>query len=105
MEDHWKFQGGGGIIKTKLFKGMCEPKVRISGGGGWDQTQKSSIGSMDIFWNITLQAYKSCYTALPAKGLISPQKIHFHPKKTYWRLIFLQFLHVPIPAFQICIQF
>ena len=41
-----KFQGGGGVLKAKLFEEKCEAKP------GGERVQKNlPWGSMDIFWN------------------------------------------------------
>ena len=49
-EGHWKFQGGGGISKAKIFKGKYEAELEIP---EWWQVggsnQKTFRGGMDIF--------------------------------------------------------
>ena len=47
-EDHWKFQGGGGVLKAKIFEGKYEPEPEFSEGWGV-QTKKPSIGGVWIF--------------------------------------------------------
>jgi len=53
-EGHWKFQGGKGVLKAKIFKGMYEPKLEFPEGWGFKPKKTLSGGSMDIFWNNTI---------------------------------------------------
>ena len=53
MEGHWKFLGGGGVLKAKFLEEMYENKLKFPGGGGAKQKTFRG-GSMDIFWNCTL---------------------------------------------------
>ena len=49
MEHHWKFQGGGGgVLKAKFLKAMCENKLGLPGRGGC-KTQKTFMGGVWIF--------------------------------------------------------
>jgi len=49
---YWKFQGGGGVLKAKIYKGMYEPRLEFP--EGWAFKPKiASGGGMDIFWNNT----------------------------------------------------
>ena len=55
MEGHWKFLGGGGVLKAKFLEAMYEnkpefPEGQAGGGGRWGAKQKTfSGGSMDTF--------------------------------------------------------
>ena len=54
MEGHWKFLGGGEVLKPKFLEAMYENKLEFAGGVG-DAKQKAFCGgSMDIFWNCTI---------------------------------------------------
>ena len=52
MEGHWKFPGGGGVLKAKFLEAMYENKLEFPGRGGC-KTKTFLGGSMDIFWNCT----------------------------------------------------
>ena len=47
-EGHWKFLGGGGVLKAKLLEEKCEAKLEFPGGGGC-KTKTFHVGSMEIF--------------------------------------------------------
>ena len=55
QEGHWKFRGGGGFLKAKIFKGKYEPKLEFPEGWGVQTKKPSMGGSLDIFWNNTLE--------------------------------------------------
>ena len=54
-EGPWTFRGGGVVLKVKIFKGKYEPKLEFP--EGWGVQTKNTLlgGSMDIFWNNTMQ--------------------------------------------------
>ena len=58
MEGHWKFLGGGGVLKVKILEAKYEAKLEFPGGGGGGRVggkQKPFRGrSTDIFWNCTI---------------------------------------------------
>ena len=54
MEGHWKFQGGGGVLKAKFLEAMYENKPEFPGRGGGGKTKNLPGGSMDILWKYTL---------------------------------------------------
>ena len=39
MEGHWKFLGGGGVLKAKFVEAMYENKLEFPGGGGGCKTK------------------------------------------------------------------
>ena len=49
MEGHWKFLGGGGVLKAKFLEEMCENKLKFPGGEGGCQKKKPSVGGVWIF--------------------------------------------------------
>ena len=52
---HWKFLGGGGVLKVKILEAKYEAKLEFPGGEGGVQNKKTFRGgSMDIFWNCTI---------------------------------------------------
>ena len=58
MECTWKFQRGGGVFETKLFKGKYEAKLEFPEGlrGGGCSNQKPFCGgNVNIFWNNAIQ--------------------------------------------------
>ena len=57
MEGHWKFLGGGGVLKPKLLEEIYENKLEFPGGGGLQNKKTFHGGSMDIFWNCTFHFY------------------------------------------------
>ena len=48
MEDHWKFLGGGGILKVKFLEAMYQNKLEFPGGRGV-QNKKPSVEGVRIF--------------------------------------------------------
>ena len=42
------------MLNAKFLKEMCEHKLEFPGGGGGAKTKNLSWGSMDIFWNCTI---------------------------------------------------
>ena len=48
MEGHWKFLGGGGVLKAKLKKKCVKINWNFLGGGGV-QNKKPSVGGVWIF--------------------------------------------------------
>ena len=66
MKGHWKFLGGGGVLKVKFLEAMCENKLEFPGGGGGGggvQNQKTfRVGSMDTFWNCTFHTISEAGT-------------------------------------------
>ena len=64
MEGHWKFLGGEGVLKDKIFAAKSEAKLEKTGGRGC----KSFHGGeylLDIFWNCTFK----CDTKISLKNL------------------------------------
>ena len=70
MEGHWKFLGGGGVLKVKILEAKYEAKLEFpgirgggGGGGGGCKTKKPSEGvlSMHIFWYCTFTLIASTY--------------------------------------------
>ena len=59
MEGHWKFLGGGGggVLKVKSLEAKYEAQLEFPGGGGGEGAKQKTFcgGSVDIFWNSTLQ--------------------------------------------------
>ena len=50
MEGHWKFLGGGGVLKAKCLEAMYENKLEFPWvGGGGVQNKKPSVGGVWIF--------------------------------------------------------
>ena len=49
MEGHWKFLGGGGVLKPKLLEEIYENKLEFPGGRGGCKTKKPSMGGVWIF--------------------------------------------------------
>ena len=49
MEGHWKFLGGGGVLKAKFLEKMYENKLEFPGGRGENKTKKPSVGGVWIF--------------------------------------------------------
>ena len=43
MEDHWKFLGGGWVLKANVLEAMYENKLEFPGGRGV-QNKKPSVG-------------------------------------------------------------
>ena len=60
MEGHWKFLGGGGVLKAKFLEAMYENKAEFSGGrgGGGVQKKKPSVRGKWIFPE-TVHYYRS----------------------------------------------
>ena len=54
MEGHWKFLGGGGVLKAKFLEAMYENRLELPGGEGGAKQKTFCGGSLDIFWNCTL---------------------------------------------------
>ena len=57
MEGHWKFLGGGGVLKAKILEAKYEAKLEFS--WGMEVQNKKTFhgeGSMDIFWNCTMES-------------------------------------------------
>ena len=55
MEGHWKFLGGGRVLKDKYLEAMYENKLEFPGGrggGGRVQNKKPSMGGVWIFSGI-----------------------------------------------------
>ena len=50
MEGHWKFVGGGGVLKAKILEAKCEVKLEFPGPGRGVQNKKPSTG----VWAVTL---------------------------------------------------
>ena len=48
MEGHWKFLGGGGILKTKFLEEMYENKLEFPGGKGC-KTKNLPLGEYGYF--------------------------------------------------------
>ena len=48
IEGHWKFLGGGGVLKAKFLEEMFENKLKFHWGGG-GQNKKPSVGGVWIF--------------------------------------------------------
>ena len=48
MEGHWKFLGGGGVLKAKFLEAMYENKLEFPEGRGV-QNKKPSVGGVWIF--------------------------------------------------------
>jgi len=48
MEGHWKFLGGGGVLKAKILEAKYEAKLEFLGGRGC-KTKTFCGGSIDIF--------------------------------------------------------
>ena len=48
MEDHWKFLGGGGVLKAKFLEEMYETKLEFPAGRGGAK-QKPSVGEYGYF--------------------------------------------------------
>ena len=60
MEGLWKFLGGGGVLKDKFLEARYESTLEFPWGGRrrGDAKQKAVCGgSVDIFWNCTLEHY------------------------------------------------
>lgn len=51
-ESHWEFQGEG-LSTAKIFRGKYEAKLEIP--GEYLNVKSYLGGSMDIFWNCTLE--------------------------------------------------
>ena len=49
MEDHWKFLGGGGFLKTKFLEAMYENKLEFLGGEGGCKTKNLPWGEYGYF--------------------------------------------------------
>ena len=49
MEGHWKFLGGGGVLKAKFLEEMYTNKLEFPGGRGGCKTKKTSMGGVWIF--------------------------------------------------------
>ena len=64
MECHWKFLGGGGVLKVKILEAKYEAKLEFPGGTGVQNKKTFCGGSMDIFWNCTICLIKFLYTLL-----------------------------------------
>ena len=50
-EGHWKFLGGGGVLKAKILEVKYEAKLEFPGGGGGMgvQKQKPPVGGVWMF--------------------------------------------------------
>ena len=56
MEGHWKFLiKGRGVLKVKILEAKYEAKLEFPGGTGSAKQKTFCEGSMDIFWNCTIQ--------------------------------------------------
>ena len=55
MEGHWKFLGGGGVLEAKILEANYEAQLEFPGGGGGAKQNTCRVGSMDIFWNCTME--------------------------------------------------
>ena len=64
MKGHWKFLGGGGVLKVKFLETMYENKLEFPGGGGGGVQNKKTfhVGSMDTFWNCTFHTISGAGT-------------------------------------------
>ena len=49
MEGHWKFLGGGGVLKTKFLEEMYENQLQFSGGRWGCKRKKTFLGGVLIF--------------------------------------------------------
>ena len=49
--------GGGGVLKVKSLEAKYEAQLEFPGGGGGEGAKQKTFcgGSVDIFWNSTLQ--------------------------------------------------
>ena len=67
MEGHWKFLGGGRLLKDKIFAAKSEAKLEITGGRGCKSFHGGGGGEylLDIFWNCTFK----CDTKISLKNL------------------------------------
>ena len=54
MDGHWKFLGGGGVLKAKFLEEMYENKLEFPSGRGVAKQKTFHGGSMDISWNCIL---------------------------------------------------
>ena len=54
MEDHWKIPRGRGVLKVKILEAKYEAKLEFPGGTGGAKQKTFRGGSMDIFWNCTI---------------------------------------------------
>ena len=68
-EGHWKFRGGGGVLKAKIFKG----KYDFQRGGGSNPKKKPLWAEYGYFWNNTMSP--NFYTPK------SPIKLKLDPKE------------------------
>ena len=57
MEGHWKFLGRRGVLKAKFLEVMYENKLEFSGGRQGVKQETFRGGSMDIFWNCTIDRH------------------------------------------------
>ena len=62
MEGHWKFRGGGGLLKAKFLEAMYDNEPEFPGGRGM-QNNKPSVGGVWIFSGTT--SLNSILTGLP----------------------------------------
>ena len=49
MDGHWKFLGGGGVLKAKILEAKYEAKLEFLGGGRGVQNKKPSVGEYGYF--------------------------------------------------------
>ena len=49
MEGHWKFLGGGGVLKTKFVEALYENKLEFPGGEGGCKTKNLPWGGYGYF--------------------------------------------------------
>ena len=65
MEGHWKFLGGRGILIAKFLEAMYENKLEFPRGRGSAKQKTFRGGSMDIFWNYTVnERFAQSYSKL-----------------------------------------
>ena len=48
---------GRGVLKVKILEAKYEAKLEFLRGRGWCKTKICPWGSMDIFWNCTMQLH------------------------------------------------
>ena len=62
MEGHWKFPGGGGVLKAKFLETVYENKLEFPGGrgGGGGAKQKPSVRGVRIFSGTAQNMLRKC---------------------------------------------
>ena len=76
MEGHWKFLGGGGVLKVKLLEAMSENKLEFPGGVGC-KTKKPSVGGVWVFFGTAqfkVICSKSFFSSQDSKTNVSEKK-------------------------------